>query len=491
MSTADELLASAFASDVLKVDLVNREIIIPDSVRHLGVTSDEDVMKILFEMPRFYGDIDLSDFNININYKNANGKGDSSPAKDIVAEVGTITFAWGIDRYVTAYAGNVEFSVCLENPDATESDGIGQALNTQSVTLPVLKGLNTKESVPEELPHLYRDLLERVKELEYKVANGNFGGGTQEYKISGKWILNSPVNLTGATAKCTISNANVKTGTAYNIIIHTIVAVDGLGVGYSFDELGESYVMVTDGYGVVSDDQYRYLDFGNGVVVPKEFYDWFMATAVQGSYSGSGTVEPDVPVTPTSYKITNNLTNCTNNNAYTTVAAGGSYVASILPQQGYSISNVTVTMGGTDVTSTVYSDGVISISVVTGDIVIVAAATETSGGGTSTEYSIEGKYLMNNTITLPFGSSVRSSEGNEGGMTGSGYGTRFEFMIALPQTGLFYHINGSNVKVAYDDDSDGEVTFPGTNGLYKLVDFAKQNVSAEFYEWLHANAVKQ
>lgn len=468
MSTAEELLASAFASDVLKVDLANRTIIIPDSVKHLGVTSDEDVMKVLFELPRFYGDIDLSEFEININYKNAKGYGDVSPATDITLEPGIITFAWAIDRYVTAYAGKVKFSVCLKNPDTNESDGIGQELNTQPAELPVLEGLETSESIPEEFPHLYRDLLERVKVLEDKV-----GGVTQEYKISGKWILNSPVNLTGTTAKCTINNVNVKTGTAYDISVYAIVAVEGLGLGYSLDELGESSVMATDANGVLSDSKYRYLDFGTGVIVPKEFYVWFMATAVQGVYTQPATT----------YKITNNLTNCSNANSSSTVAIGGSYIATIVPSESYALSSVKVLMSGVDVTSSVYSNGTINISSVTGDIIITATATAITGGDDA-GYYVEGEYYMNETVSLP-SSMVRSGENDEGGTTGNDYRISFTFMIAMA-TGLFYHIDGSNVRVA--PASDGEATFMDSS--YRNVNFVRQAVTQEFYEWLHDNAEK-
>lgn len=73
----------------------------------------------------------------------------------------------------------------------------------------------------------------------------------------------------------------------------------------------------------------------------------------------------------TTYTITNNLTNITNNNAAIEIEEGKAYTATLTPT-GSSITSVTVTMGGTDVTSTAYSNGVISIPAVTGNIVITA-----------------------------------------------------------------------------------------------------------------------
>lgn len=72
--------------------------------------------------------------------------------------------------------------------------------------------------------------------------------------------------------------------------------------------------------------------------------------------------------------VTNNLTNVTTSNNATVVVKGTAYAATLTPVDGAVIRSVAVTMGGTDVTSTVYSNGAISIPSVTGDIVITATA---------------------------------------------------------------------------------------------------------------------
>lgn len=80
----------------------------------------------------------------------------------------------------------------------------------------------------------------------------------------------------------------------------------------------------------------------------------------------------DTPVTK--YTITNNLTNCTNSNSNTTITQNNAYSAIITVDNGYTLENITVTMGGTDITSNVYSNGTINITNVTGDIVITGTA---------------------------------------------------------------------------------------------------------------------
>lgn len=80
--------------------------------------------------------------------------------------------------------------------------------------------------------------------------------------------------------------------------------------------------------------------------------------------------------TITHYTVTNTLTKCTNGNSNSSVAENTSYIATITPNTGYKLDTVTVTMGGVDVTSTVYNNGKITINSVTGNIVIIATAIE-------------------------------------------------------------------------------------------------------------------
>lgn len=72
--------------------------------------------------------------------------------------------------------------------------------------------------------------------------------------------------------------------------------------------------------------------------------------------------------------ITNNLTGCTTSNSATSVAVNESYLATITPSSGYTLTTLTVTMGGVDITSTAVSGSTISIASVTGDVVITAFA---------------------------------------------------------------------------------------------------------------------
>lgn len=101
----------------------------------------------------------------------------------------------------------------------------------------------------------------------------------------------------------------------------------------------------------------------------------------------------DAPVVK-SYAITNTLTNCTTNNAVTSVTDGDSYTATLTAADGYALNSVVVTMGGTDITSTAYSSSVITIASVTGDVSIVATAVAAESGGGETVVNLFDKSTM-------------------------------------------------------------------------------------------------
>lgn len=95
------------------------------------------------------------------------------------------------------------------------------------------------------------------------------------------------------------------------------------------------------------------------------------------SYGGKTTTF-NVTVThaPTMYTILNNLTDVVNSNSATSIAENAQYSATLTPSANYRLSTVNVTMGAVDITSAVYSNGVITIAAATGNIVITAVAVE-------------------------------------------------------------------------------------------------------------------
>ena len=112
-----------------------------------------------------------------------------------------------------------------------------------------------------------------------------------------------------------------------------------------------------------------------------------------------------VTETISNYSITNNLTNCTSNNNSITITEGQSYTATITSNTGYILSNIVITMGGIDITSSCYSNGTINITNVTGDIVITAIAeinTDVIVGSVDSNNNIPLTGLSAGTYTLKY-----------------------------------------------------------------------------------------
>lgn len=92
---------------------------------------------------------------------------------------------------------------------------------------------------------------------------------------------------------------------------------------------------------------------------------------------------------PGVYAVTNNLTGCVNSNTAASVTEGGSYSGTITASAGYMMTGATVsiTMGGTDITGTAYSNGTISIASVSGALVITVTAVAVTLSSISAVYT--------------------------------------------------------------------------------------------------------
>lgn len=159
MATAAELLVDELAgSDAwFEVDLLSRRINIPENVTHLGAKSDADVVHVKFKLPRFYYEIDFSDFQIGIDYTNANGEPDRYEPKDVVIGDEVITFTWVVGRHAALYKGNVTFGLCAKLIDPSDPTNPTNEFHTTPASLPILDSMETCEEIGTE----YVDILEQ------------------------------------------------------------------------------------------------------------------------------------------------------------------------------------------------------------------------------------------------------------------------------------------------------------------------------------------
>lgn len=193
MSNTDELLAqmeaealSSSANERFIVDKDLRTVTIPETITVLGVEHDDDVHRLYFQLPKMYGEFDLSEFDIRINYVNAADNPDMYPVDDKDVSGDNITFSWLVGRTAFEKMGDVVFNICLRK---TDSDGVViKEFNTTIATLPpVLEGLETTELIAQQNPDVIESILQRLGVLEEN-------GGTDDYSD-----LNNKPRLNGVT----------------------------------------------------------------------------------------------------------------------------------------------------------------------------------------------------------------------------------------------------------------------------------------------------
>lgn len=149
------------ANNVLEIDSNLRTINIPVSVKNIGVESDDDVKRLEFTMPKQYGEFDLSQFHIRINYMNANGDKDIYLVEDKKVSGDKITFSWLVGRDVVKQKGQVNFIVCLKLSD--EKGKVLKELNTTLCRLEVLEGLEVVPVIDKKTTDLVEQLLRMVE----------------------------------------------------------------------------------------------------------------------------------------------------------------------------------------------------------------------------------------------------------------------------------------------------------------------------------------
>lgn len=117
----------------------------------------------------------------------------------------------------------------------------------------------------------------------------------------------------------------------------------------------------------------------------------------------------------TTWTVTNTLTNCYSTNGATEVAKGKPYSATIAANAGYTLAGapVSITMGGTDITATAYSGGVISIAAVTGNLVITVTAAAKTLSSISAAYTQSGAVYVDTPLDTLKNSLVVTANYND------------------------------------------------------------------------------
>ena len=416
MPTVDELLNASNEVTTCTINPDTREIIVPEKYKILGVFSDEKVTKIPFTCPRVVGNnVDLTEYNLYINYQNASGASNAYLIEDIVVSGDNITFSWLLSRYVTFSPGVVKYNFCAKKLDGNT---ISNEWNTTIATGVVIQGLEATREIIEENPDIIESLISKAHTHENKSVLDKFAETDGKPTYNGIAIGSGGTG--GASTAEDVSYTNTQLPTVENVKTaldalfpkshtHTNKAVlDKLSVsngklqyngsdvglkgdtgpaganGYTpvkgtdyFTEADKTELVATVIESLGGNPIFGIVDENNNIIVSGNLADgaYFVKYEMEdGSTVDIGDLVLDTNVY---YTVTNALTNCTNSNSATQAVQGSSYSATLTADDGYELESVVVTMGGTDISSSAVSGGTISITSVTGNIVITAVATET------------------------------------------------------------------------------------------------------------------
>lgn len=95
--------------------------------------------------------------------------------------------------------------------------------------------------------------------------------------------------------------------------------------------------------------------------------------------TGAVTITAAASAPSVTYNITRNLTNCASSNTADSITEGAAYTTTLSPTGTYKkLGEITVTMGGTDISASAVSGSTVSITKVTGNIAITCAAVVTN-----------------------------------------------------------------------------------------------------------------
>lgn len=165
------------SNKVYKIDLDTRAVLVPAG-EVIGVYHDKDVNRLTFEAPARYKGIDLTDYQISINYVNAEEQKDRYIVDKAIVSMDasdapvSLTFDWLVGATVCAMPGTVGFTICFKKLDV---DGnILNEINTKLTRMKVFDGCEAVESEIEEryMTDLAGQLYKELDEVKKSVSDG-------------------------------------------------------------------------------------------------------------------------------------------------------------------------------------------------------------------------------------------------------------------------------------------------------------------------------
>lgn len=218
MPTADELINALTEGTEITIDPVTRLIDVPISQRLFGVESDQTAERRYFRCPKIVGDdLDLSTYDIYVNYRNTSGAAASYLVEDAEADGNDLTFSWLLSRAVTSKAGEIEFSVCCKKTD-TNGNLTSEWNTTINKDCTCLAGLEATAEILQTYPDVINQMVNQLKAggLESDKTLSIAGAAADAKAVGDALALKADTSALASYLKTADAGATYATKTALN-----------------------------------------------------------------------------------------------------------------------------------------------------------------------------------------------------------------------------------------------------------------------------------
>lgn len=219
MSEAEELL-NTLSEDSEDIVLGNniiigtdRYIVVPESLKKLGVQYDHNVETITFDCPRYWDENDLSKMNIYVSYMRPDGVFGSYLCENVTIDSENselMHFDWTISGHTTYAAGNVSFLICIKKVgyDGNEVAHWNSEICTDCY---VSAGMKCQDTVIRHYPDIISQLLLRMDNSEAIVTDAKKSqDAAEEAEIGAE-------NARSAIENMTVSSEELTSGTPADV----------------------------------------------------------------------------------------------------------------------------------------------------------------------------------------------------------------------------------------------------------------------------------
>lgn len=153
---------------IVEINAETRTINIPKKMKNLAVNGDHLSETIYFKIPRFFDNKDFTEHKCMIRWLNANNEYGETEVINTEYDNDFIKFGWLIDNLVTAYSGDIHFTVQFDTVVA----GVEYQWQTTPAVFTILNGIEDSHIDPTGGDESkYREIMNAINKLSAEVQS--------------------------------------------------------------------------------------------------------------------------------------------------------------------------------------------------------------------------------------------------------------------------------------------------------------------------------